>query len=97
MEGISTTTEDPVTEEEIALTVILGTVVYIGGFAGNLLCLAIFIRVEIRRVSTGLLFLLLTISNTVQLLTLIVEFIDVAYNGTSIPTSHTPHVEGNPF
>jgi len=74
-------TEDSATEEEIAITAILGTIVYLGGFIGNLLSLTIFLRAEIRRVSTGLLFLLLTISNTVQLLTLVVEFIDVAYNG----------------
>ncbi len=74
-------TEDSATEEEIAITAILGTIVYLGGFIGNLLSLTIFLRTEIRRVSTGLLFLLLTISNTVQLLTLVVEFIDVAYNG----------------
>jgi hypothetical protein len=74
-------TEDSATEEEIAITAILGTIVYLGGFIGNLLSLTIFLRNEIRRVSTGLLFLLLTISNTVLLLTLVVEFIDVAYNG----------------
>jgi hypothetical protein len=62
-------------------TAIIGTIVYIGGFIGNLLSLTIFIRIEIRRVSTGLLFLFLTISNSIQLLALLIEFIDVAYNG----------------
>ena len=62
-------------------TAIIGTIVYIGGFIGNLLSLTIFIRIEIRRVSTGLLFLFLTISNSILLLALLIEFIDVAYNG----------------
>ncbi|CAF1080195.1 unnamed protein product [Adineta ricciae] len=73
-------TEYPVTEEEIAYTAILGTIVYIGGFIGNFLSLTIFVREDIRHVSTGLLFLFLTISNSFQLLTLTIEFIDVAYN-----------------
>ena len=77
-------TENPVTEEEIAYTAILGTIVYIGGFIGNILSLTIFVREEIRRVSTGLLFLFLTISNSFQLLTLTIEFIDVAYKSKSI-------------
>ena len=77
-------TENSVTEEEIAYTAILGTIVYIGGFIGNILSLTIFVREEIRRVSTGLLFLFLTISNSFQLLTLTIEFIDVAYKSKSI-------------
>ncbi|CAF0793996.1 unnamed protein product [Adineta steineri] len=77
---LNSTEDDIVTDEEIAITAILGTIVYLGGFIGNFLSLTIFIRIEIRRVSTGLLFLLLTISNNIQLLTLIIEFIDVAYN-----------------
>jgi hypothetical protein len=78
---MTNSTVDSQTEEEIALTAILGTMVYLGGLIGNLLSLMIFIRIEIRRVSTGLLFLFLTISNSLQLLTLIIEFIDVVYNG----------------
>ncbi|CAF3544789.1 unnamed protein product [Rotaria sp. Silwood1] len=77
---MSNSTSRILTKQEIAIPAILGTIFYIGGFIGNLLSLTIFIRTEIRRVSTGLLFLLLTISNSIQLLTLIVEFIDVAYN-----------------
>ncbi|CAF4110838.1 unnamed protein product [Rotaria sp. Silwood2] len=79
-EQMSNSTSRGLTKQEIAIPAILGTIVYIGGFIGNLLSLTIFIRTEIRRVSTGLLFLLLTISNSILLLTLIVEFIDVAYN-----------------
>jgi hypothetical protein len=78
---MSNTTFDRSTKEYTTITAILGTIVYVGGFIGNLLSLIIFIRIEIRRVSTGLLFLFLTISNTIHLLTLTVEFIDVVYNG----------------
>jgi hypothetical protein len=78
---MSNTTFDRSTKEATTITAILGTIVYMGGFIGNLLSLIIFIRTEIRRVSTGLLFLFLTISNTIHLLTLTVEFIDVVYNG----------------
>ncbi|UJR14642.1 hypothetical protein I4U23_001635 [Adineta vaga] len=73
-------TEDTVTKEEIAYTAIFGTIVYIGGFIGNFLSLTIFIRADIRHVSTGLLFLFLTISNSFHLLTLTIEFIEVSYN-----------------
>lgn len=72
------------TGEAIARTAILGTIVYIGGLIGNLLSLTIFVRTEIRRVSTGILFLFLTISNTIQLITLTLEFIDAAYNGKKV-------------
>jgi hypothetical protein len=78
---MSNTTFDRSTKEATTITAILGTIVYVGGFTGNLLSLIIFIRIEIRRVSTGLLFLFLTISNTIHLLTLTVEFMDVVYNG----------------
>ncbi|CAM4966437.1 unnamed protein product [Rotaria socialis] len=79
-------TSDSLTQEEIAIPAILGIIVYVGGFIGNLLSLVIFIRTEIRRVSTGVLFLFLTISNTIQLLTLTVEFIDVAYKYRLFPS-----------
>ncbi|CAF3611288.1 unnamed protein product, partial [Rotaria sp. Silwood2] len=88
-EQMSNSTSRGLTKQEIAIPAILGTIVYIGGFIGNLLSLTIFIRTEIRRVSTGLLFLLLTISNSILLLTLIVEFIDVAYNGKQYLYIHT--------
>lgn len=58
---------------------ILGTIIYIAGFLGNFLSLTIFIPLRIRRVSTGLLFLCLTISNNIHLLTLFIEFLDTAY------------------
>ncbi|CAF1257118.1 unnamed protein product [Rotaria sordida] len=77
---MSNLTSRGLTKQEIAIPAILGTIVYLGGLIGNFLSLTIFIRIEIRRVSTGLLFLILTISNNIQLLTLIVEFIDIAYN-----------------
>jgi hypothetical protein len=60
---------------------ILGTIIYLSGFLGNLLSLIIFLPIDTRRVSTGLLFLCLTISNNIHLLTLFVEFIDAAYRG----------------
>ena len=67
-------------KEKVTLAV-AGTVIYIGGFAGNLLSLIIFTPVKIRRVSTGLLFLVLTLSNNIQLLALFVEFLDFTYGG----------------
>ena len=66
------------------VTAVLGTIIYVAGFLGNLLSLTIFIPLRIRRVSTGLLFLCLTISNNIHLLTLFIEFLDTAYDGKFI-------------
>jgi hypothetical protein len=69
------------TENDTTAITVLGTIIYFGGFLGNLLSLVIFLPTEIRRVSTGFLFLCLTISNNIHLLTLLFEFLDVAYHG----------------
>lgn len=73
------------TESGTEVIAIIGTVIYAGGFLGNLLSLTIFIPLRIRRVSTGLLFLCLTISNNIHLITLFVEFLDTAFQ-SKLPT-----------
>ena len=75
-------------KERVALAVI-GTLIYIGGFVGNLLSLIIFVPIKIRRVSTGLLFLLLTLSNNMQLLTLFIEFLEFTYEGKADAMRHS--------
>lgn len=54
----------------------IGTFIYVAGFIGNFFSLLLFSQKELRQVSTGLLFLLLNITNTIHLLSLIVEFMD---------------------
>ena len=69
------------TQTDTTVIAVIGTIIYLGGFLGNLLSLTIFVPTEIRRVSTGFLFLCLTISNNIHLLALFVEFLEVAYRG----------------
>ncbi|CAF2425837.1 unnamed protein product [Rotaria sp. Silwood2] len=57
-------------------TAVIGTLIYIAGFMGNFFASLLFVQKELRQVSTGLLFLLLNITNTIHLLSLIFEFID---------------------
>ncbi|CAF3424360.1 unnamed protein product [Rotaria sp. Silwood1] len=57
-------------------TAVIGTLIYIAGFIGNFFASLLFVQKELRQVSTGLLFLLLTITNTIHLLSLIFEFVD---------------------
>jgi hypothetical protein len=57
-------------------TAVLGILAYIAGFIGNFLSLLLFIQKELRHVSTGFIFLLLNIFSTIQLLSLVVEFLD---------------------
>ncbi|CAF3248366.1 unnamed protein product [Rotaria socialis] len=54
---------------------VLGVLIYTAGFIGNFLSLFIFMQKEVRKVSTGLIFLLLAIFSTIHLFSLIVEFI----------------------
>ncbi|CAF1064459.1 unnamed protein product [Rotaria magnacalcarata] len=54
----------------------IGALVYTAGFIGNFFSLLLFTQKELRQVSTGLLFLLLSITNTIHLLSLLFEFID---------------------
>ena len=71
------------TESDTTVIAILGTMIYVAGFLGNFLSLTIFLPLRIRRVSTGLLFLCLTISNNLHLFTLLIEFLDTTYHSKS--------------
>lgn len=68
-------------------TTVIGTFIYVAGFIGNFLAFLIFIQKELRQVSTGLLFLLLNIANSIHLLTLIFEFIDSLYDFPVFPSA----------
>ena len=69
-----------------ASTAVIGIIIYIGGFLGNLFSLILFIQKELRQVSTSLLFLLLNIFSTIHLLSLIVEFLDNIYDIQVLPS-----------
>ena len=57
-------------------TAALGVLIYVAGFVGNFLSFFLFMQREIRRVSTGFIFLLLNIFCTIHLLSLVIEFLD---------------------
>ncbi|CAF1603662.1 unnamed protein product, partial [Didymodactylos carnosus] len=61
-------------------TAISGGIIYFCGLIGNLLSFIIFTQKDVRRVSTGQLFLFLTIFNTIHMYTLLVEYFDNIYN-----------------
>jgi hypothetical protein len=70
-----------------ACTAILGVIIYTAGFIGNFFALLLFTQKELRRVSTGLIFLLLNIINTIHLLSLVVEFLDSIFQVQVLPSA----------
>ncbi|CAF0729731.1 unnamed protein product [Rotaria sp. Silwood1] len=66
-------------------TAVLGVLIYVAGFIGNLLSFLLFIQKELRQVSTGLIFLLLNIFSTIHLLSLIFEFLSSIFEFQILP------------
>mgnify|MGYP001073037534 CR=1 FL=1 len=66
---------------------VLGILVYVAGFLGNLLSLLVFIQKEFRQGSTSLIFLLLNIFSTIHLVSLSIEFLDSIFQVQIIASS----------
>ncbi|CAF0755928.1 unnamed protein product [Didymodactylos carnosus] len=64
----------------VIVTSICGGIIYIGGFFGNILSFSIFVQKNVRNLSTGLLFLILTILNTIHLYTLVIDYFHLVYD-----------------